>query len=381
MAAADPGGALPPRVSRARRLTAVNRAWLEQLSLPAAREQITVALAMIDAVDVRVAPLDKELRAYARRQAGCRALQAAHYGIGALTSVVILAETRRDAPVSPCEAACWRTISSSTPSRQRGLGTSSAAGGFAGAARLHAQARRGCAAPGLPDRLHYQRRAAARREPRVRRLLASCPRTQRLHPPRARRRGARARVRRTFRARHASCRPMHRGRLPALRCRHVRVDGLQRLSGRNCFTQREQHPHQPSCRCRGSNPRSRDRDLLFHARAHTVPQRQHRHRPRPRRRRWRTITTTPETRLTRRQPTRKLRHTDTVRRLHDSATPRSSASAAEGRRRRGNRDWRSSGRGCPRPETCFAISAVRVTLSPERGHVWPRRDARPLSTV
>lgn len=78
---------------RAGLLTAVNRAWLEQLSLPAAgREQITVALAMIDAVDARVAPLDKELRAYARRQAGCRALQAAHYGIGALTSVVILAE-------------------------------------------------------------------------------------------------------------------------------------------------------------------------------------------------------------------------------------------------------------------------------------------------
>ena len=56
------------------------------------REQITVALAMIDALDVQVAPLDRELRAYARRQTGCRALQAAHYGIGALTSVVILAE-------------------------------------------------------------------------------------------------------------------------------------------------------------------------------------------------------------------------------------------------------------------------------------------------
>ena len=47
---------------------------------------------MIDAVEVRIAPLDKELRSYARRQAGCRALQAAHYGIGPLTSVVILAE-------------------------------------------------------------------------------------------------------------------------------------------------------------------------------------------------------------------------------------------------------------------------------------------------
>lgn len=33
----------------------------------AARVQITVALAMLDAVDVQVVPLDKELRSYARR--------------------------------------------------------------------------------------------------------------------------------------------------------------------------------------------------------------------------------------------------------------------------------------------------------------------------
>ncbi len=84
---------------RAGLLTCENRAWIEQLPLPAAgREQITVALGMIDALEVRIAPLDKELRSYARRQTGCRALQSAHYGIGALTSVVILAElgdTRR----------------------------------------------------------------------------------------------------------------------------------------------------------------------------------------------------------------------------------------------------------------------------------------------
>jgi transposase len=78
---------------RAGLLTCENRAWVQQVALPAAgREQITVALSMIDALDARVAPLDKDLRSYARRQPGCRALQAAHYGIGALTSVVILAE-------------------------------------------------------------------------------------------------------------------------------------------------------------------------------------------------------------------------------------------------------------------------------------------------
>jgi transposase len=73
-------------------LTSENRAWVTALPLPAAaRQQVTIALEMIDALDTRIAPLDKELRAYARRQPGCRAIQA-HYGIGALTSVVILAE-------------------------------------------------------------------------------------------------------------------------------------------------------------------------------------------------------------------------------------------------------------------------------------------------
>jgi transposase len=60
--------------------------------LPAApREQVTVALAMIDALEAQVAPLDRELRAYACRQAGCRALMA-HYGIGPLVAVTVLAE-------------------------------------------------------------------------------------------------------------------------------------------------------------------------------------------------------------------------------------------------------------------------------------------------
>jgi transposase len=68
------------------------REWLAGQPLPtAAREQVTVALAMIDGLDVQIAPLDKELRAYARRQVGCKALMA-QYGIGELTAVTILAE-------------------------------------------------------------------------------------------------------------------------------------------------------------------------------------------------------------------------------------------------------------------------------------------------
>jgi len=67
-------------------------AWLAAQPLPAcAREQVTIALAMVNALDTQIAPLDDWLRAYARRQPGCKALLA-HYGVGPLTSVTILAE-------------------------------------------------------------------------------------------------------------------------------------------------------------------------------------------------------------------------------------------------------------------------------------------------
>jgi len=73
-------------------MTNDGREWLAGQRLPeAAREEITVALAMIDALDRQMAPVEKELRAYAHRQAGCKAL-ITHYGIGALTAVTILAE-------------------------------------------------------------------------------------------------------------------------------------------------------------------------------------------------------------------------------------------------------------------------------------------------
>jgi transposase len=73
-------------------LTAENRAWLEGLALPAsAHEQTAVALEMIDSLDAQSAPITRELRLYARRQHGCRALMG-HYGVGELTAVTILAE-------------------------------------------------------------------------------------------------------------------------------------------------------------------------------------------------------------------------------------------------------------------------------------------------
>jgi transposase len=69
------------------------------LTLPgAAREQLTIALEMIDAIEVQIGPVDLALRAYARQHPGCRALIDQIYGIGPLTSVAIIAElgdTRR----------------------------------------------------------------------------------------------------------------------------------------------------------------------------------------------------------------------------------------------------------------------------------------------
>src|SRR5687768_16227319 len=72
-------------------LTGANRAWLAELELPdIARQQIAVALELIDALDAQEAPITAELRAYAKRQNGCRALMK-HYGVGPLTAVTIVA--------------------------------------------------------------------------------------------------------------------------------------------------------------------------------------------------------------------------------------------------------------------------------------------------
>ena len=63
-----------------------------RLTLPAdARERIEIALAMVDAIEAQIAPLERELRQLARRQTGCRALMGL-YGMGELTSLVTLCE-------------------------------------------------------------------------------------------------------------------------------------------------------------------------------------------------------------------------------------------------------------------------------------------------
>jgi transposase len=66
--------------------------FLASLPLPeAARERIEVALAMAEAIDLQLAPLERTLRTLARRQTGCRALMR-HFGIGELIAPTILVE-------------------------------------------------------------------------------------------------------------------------------------------------------------------------------------------------------------------------------------------------------------------------------------------------
>jgi transposase len=74
------------------RTTSGRTALVEAGLSPAGRELVSLGLRMIDLLDRELAPLDRRLRAFARRQPGCRALIAELYGVGALLAPVILAE-------------------------------------------------------------------------------------------------------------------------------------------------------------------------------------------------------------------------------------------------------------------------------------------------
>ena len=93
-----------------------------------AREQVTVALRMIDVLDRQLPVIDRQLRAYARRQVGCKALMG-HYGIGELTAVAILAELgdcrRFSSSRQPSATSAWTSPSISPISAAR-RGTSAA---------------------------------------------------------------------------------------------------------------------------------------------------------------------------------------------------------------------------------------------------------------
>jgi transposase len=72
--------------------TLAGRRFLAALELPVdARERITIALEIIDLLDAQLAELERDLRALARRQAGCQALMT-QYGMGEISSLVTLCE-------------------------------------------------------------------------------------------------------------------------------------------------------------------------------------------------------------------------------------------------------------------------------------------------
>ena len=225
------------------------RAWLEVVELPdAAREQIAVAIAVSETLDAQIAPLDRALRLYARRQPGCRALMA-HYGIGELTSVAILAERRRLPAVL--------LLAPGGPLRRDGhhrASIRSASQPWASfpprPARFAMGALRGSASRSPPDqpgsRLLRPGRRATRRQPRMRRDHAQAVAARLPHVARARRGGAPACMTSSLRAK-ALTSQMRRGLLPRCRCRHAPVDGLPRLSGRNASPSGN-HTPSPSCR-------------------------------------------------------------------------------------------------------------------------------------
>src|SRR6266487_1143442 len=73
--------------------TEAGREALAKVELsPAGRELVALGLRMVDALDRELAPLDRELHAFARRQRGCRALIAGLYGVGPVSATAILAE-------------------------------------------------------------------------------------------------------------------------------------------------------------------------------------------------------------------------------------------------------------------------------------------------
>jgi transposase len=59
---------------------------------PSGRELVALGLRMLDLFDLELAPLDRQLRAFARRQRGCRALIERLYGVGPVSATAILAE-------------------------------------------------------------------------------------------------------------------------------------------------------------------------------------------------------------------------------------------------------------------------------------------------
>jgi transposase len=140
-----------------------NRERVAALKLPdAAREQLTVALSMIDAIDLQLAPFDAALRAYARKQPGCRTLIDEIYGIGELTSITILPElgdTRRFQNSRDAVRYAGLDVTVHQSDQRRAAGHLSRQGPPALRWALY-EAAQAARRPGSPDRDYYEQLAA-----------------------------------------------------------------------------------------------------------------------------------------------------------------------------------------------------------------------------
>ena len=85
------GVAVPEGAIRTERTRAILASEDVRLS-PAARQRISVGYQMIEATDAQAQPLRVQLQRFGRRQAACKALIEAHYGIGGLIAVAVWAE-------------------------------------------------------------------------------------------------------------------------------------------------------------------------------------------------------------------------------------------------------------------------------------------------
>ena len=143
-------------------LTLANRERIAALKLPAAaHEQLTIALEMIDAVDLQLSPFDLSLRQYARKQAGCRTLTKEIYGVGELTSVTILAElgdTRRFDNSRDAVRYSGLDITVHQSDQRRSPGHLSRQGPPALRWALY-EAAQAARRPGSPDRAYYEQLA------------------------------------------------------------------------------------------------------------------------------------------------------------------------------------------------------------------------------
>jgi transposase len=142
------------------------RAGREALALvelsPAGRELVALALRMIDRIDLELAPLDRTLSLFARRQPGCRALIARLYGVGAVTATAIVAElgdTRRFGCSDDAVRHCGLDVTVHQSDRKRAPGRLSHEGPELLRWALFEAAQQACR-PASPDHDYYRQVAS-----------------------------------------------------------------------------------------------------------------------------------------------------------------------------------------------------------------------------